>query len=120
MHGRRVTTDLVLLVLLLVLEAEVPCDRARVDRGLQAQGTSERLAAHRLLETLGPRVQPRTTSRHPVSRVGAQVNRGATRGICVRRRDHSQQSRPAIRSSTSHTRAGRLGAESSPVGHRTV
>jgi hypothetical protein len=36
-----VTTDLVLLVvLLLVLDAEVPCDRARVDRGLQAQGTA--------------------------------------------------------------------------------
>ena len=118
-HDRRVTVDLKNPALR-EPDSEMLCHRAHVDRGLQPQGTSERLAAHCQLETVGSGVQPRTTSRHLVSRVRPEVNRGASPGISVRHRDHSQQSRPAIRSSTSHTGAGRLGTESSPVGHRTV
>ena len=98
----------------------MPRDRADVGRGLQSQGTPERLAAHCQPEALGRRVQPCTTTRHPMSRVGAQDDPGVRPGLSVRRHDHSQQCRPAIRSSTSHTGAGRLGAESSPVGHTPV
>lgn len=107
-------------VLLRVLDVEVLGDRADVDRGLQSQGTSERLAAHCHLEATRDRVQPRTTSRHPVSWVRAEHHRGGIPGISVRRRDHSQQCRPAIRSATSHTGARWLGTESSPVGHTSV
>lgn len=53
-----------------MLRVDVPGDGGEVDRGLQSQGTSERLSAHRQLETLGPWVHPGTATRHPVSRVG--------------------------------------------------
>ena len=93
---------------------------ADVDRSLHTQGTPERLAANCLLEATRHGVQPRTSPRHPVSRVRAEHHRGGLPSISVRRRDHSQQCRPAIRSATSHTGARWLGAESSPVGHTQV
>jgi hypothetical protein len=64
-------------------------DGVEIDRGLQAQGTSERLPAHRQLEALGRRVQPRTTPAHPVSRVGAEDDRptGGSLVLCLIRDD---------------------------------
>ncbi len=58
-----------------VLSCKMLGHRGDVDRGLQAQGTSERLAAHRQLEAVGSRVDPGSTPRQPVPWVGPQQDR---------------------------------------------
>ena len=104
------------LVLLRVLEPEMPCHLTGVDRHLQMQGPTERLPAHCQLEALRSGVQPCTSARHPMSRVRPEHDEI----VSFRHRDHSQQSRPAIRLATPHTCAVWLGTESSPVGHTSV
>jgi hypothetical protein len=72
-----------------VLDPEMVGDWVEIDRGLQAQGTSERLPAHRQPEALGCRVQPRTPPGHPVPRVGTEDDRstGGALVLCLIRDD---------------------------------
>ncbi len=98
--------------------------RSEVGRDAETKRTPEGPATDGLAQALPCRVQPCATSRQSVPWIWDDASGGSPTARAVRLRDHSQQCRPAIRSTAPHTRpgwfpfggAGVRRPESSPVG----